>query len=78
MSSMSLSLSSKRMTIFSPNSVGSTETRKSRSLDLPEILVLILMRPSCGSRFSAMSSRAMILQRLVIASLSLSGGCIIS
>ena len=27
MSSMSLSLSSKRMTIFSPNSVGSTETR---------------------------------------------------
>ena len=27
MSSMSLSLSSKRMTIFSPNRVGSTETR---------------------------------------------------
>ena len=71
MSSIRLSLSSSRMTIFSPKSVGSTETRKSRSLIRPEILVLILMRPSCGSRFSAMSSFAMILMRLVIASLQL-------
>ena len=66
------------MTIFSPKIVGSTETRKSRSLTRPEIRVLILMRPSWGRRFSAMSRRAMILTRLVIASLSLSGGCIIS
>ena len=58
--------------------VGSTETRKSMSRTLPPILVLILIRPSCGSRFSAMSSFAMILRRLVIASLSLSGGRIIS
>ena len=35
MSSMSLSRSSRRMTIFSPNSVGSTDTRKSISFDLP-------------------------------------------
>ena len=48
------------MTIFSPYSVGSTDTRKSISR-LPPILSL--MRPSCGSRRSAISSDAMILKR---------------
>ena len=33
------------------------------------------MRPSCGRRFSAMSSFAMILMREVIASRSFIGGC---
>ena len=63
MSSISLSLSSRRMTIFSPKSVGSTETRKSISFGVPFSLKRILMRPSCGRRFSAMSSFAMILMR---------------
>src|SRR3982750_4549741 len=49
MSSMSLSLSSKRMTIFSPNSVGRIDTRKSISLVPPSPSPnRILMRPSCG------------------------------
>ena len=38
MSSISLSLSSRRMTIFSPNSVGRHETRKSISLAAPSIV----------------------------------------
>ena len=62
------------MTIFSPNSVGSTETRKSISLRQPFSLKRILMRPSCGSRFSAMSSFAMILMRDAIASRNFIGG----
>ena len=37
MSSISLSLSSKRMTIFSPNSVGRHDTRKSMSFVLPVV-----------------------------------------
>ena len=74
MSSMSLSLSSKRMTIFSPNSVGRHETRKSMSFELPLSEKRILMRPSCGRRFSAMSSFAMILMREVIASRIFIGG----
>ena len=56
------------MTIFSPNSVGSTETRKSISLPRP---IFSLMRPSCGRRRSAMSRWAMILMRLVSAAFSL-------
>ncbi len=63
------------MTIFSPNSVGSTETRKSISLPRP---IFSLMRPSCGSRRSAMSRWAMILMRLVSAAFSFSGGDISS
>ena len=63
------------MTTFSPQSVGSTETRKSISRPLPSFS---LMRPSCGRRRSAMSSDAMILMRLVIAFFSLSGGVISS
>ena len=35
-----------------------------------------MMRPSCGSRFSLMSSLDMILMRLVIASFSFIGGVI--
>ena len=64
------------MTIFSPKSVGSTETRKSMSRWTPASEKRILMRPSCGSRFSAMSSFAMILMREVMASRILSGGLI--
>ena len=75
MSSCRFVLSRRRMTIFSPNSVGRTETRKSISRLLP---ILSLMRPSCGSRRSAMSSDAMILRREVIALRSLSGGRISS
>ena len=62
------------MTIFSPNSVGRHETRKSISLLRPLSLKRILMRPSCGSRFSAMSSFAMILMRETIASRNFIGG----
>ena len=64
------------MTIFSPNSVGRHETRKSMSLLTPSSLKRILMRPSCGRRFSAMSSFAMILTRDVIASRIFSDGVI--
>ncbi len=56
------------MTIFSPQIVGKTETRKSISRPLPS---LSLMRPSCGRRRSAMSSDAMILMRLVMRVLQL-------
>ncbi len=62
------------MTIFSPKSVGRHDTRKSMSLELPLSAYRILMRPSCGSRFSAMSSLAMILMREVIASRIFIGG----
>jgi len=43
---------------------------------LAPICIFSMMRPSCGRRFSLMSSFAMILRREVIASLSLSGGFI--
>ena len=62
------------MTIFSPKSVGRTDTRKSISFDVPWSLYRILMRPSCGRRFSAMSSFAMIFRRDAIASRNFSGG----
>ena len=62
------------MTIFSPKSVGRHDTRKSISLSAPSTAKRILMRPSCGSRFSAMSSFAMILMRDVIASRNFIGG----
>ena len=62
------------MTIFSPKSVGRHETRKSMSFEWPLSEKRILMRPSCGSRFSAMSSFAMILMRDVIASRIFIGG----
>ena len=62
------------MTIFSPKIVGSVETRRS----IVRFSTLILMRPSCGTRRSAMSSSDMILRREMIAALNLNGGAIIS
>ena len=56
-------LSRRRMTMPSPCSIGITDTRT--SISRPE--TRSLMRPSCGRRFSAMFSRAMILRRLMIA-----------
>ena len=76
MSSMSFVLSSSRRTIFSPHSVGTDDTRKSISRLRSSILRRILMRPSCGSRFSAMSSLAMILMRDVSGSRSFMGSAI--
>ena len=64
-----------RITIFSPNSVGSVETRKSMAR-LLEITSFI--RPSCGTRFSEMSSREMTLMREASLSLITSGGWVIS
>ena len=63
-----------RITIFSPNSVGSVLTRKSIAL-LPNFS---FMRPSCGTRFSAMSRREMTLMRAESLSLMASGGWVIS
>ena len=60
------------MTIFSPNSVGSVDTRKSM-LRVPDSDSFI--RPSCGTRFSAMSSREITLMRDASFSLIASGGC---
>ena len=63
-----------RITIFSPYSVGKVDTRKSMAL-LPNF---IFMRPSCGTRFSEMSSRLMTLMRDASFSLMASGGWVIS
>ena len=62
------------MTIFSPKSVGRQDTRKSMSFADPLSAKRILMRPSWGSRFSAMSSFDMILMRDVMASRNFIGG----
>ena len=59
-----------RSTIFSPNSVGSVETRKS----MTRLPIFSLMRPSCGTRRSAMLSCAMILKREMSAAFSFIGG----
>ena len=67
-------LSRIRITIFSPKMVGMLETRRS----MVRFTTLILMRPSWGSRRSAMSSSAMILRREMMAALNLKGGAIIS
>ena len=61
-----------RITIFSPNSVGSVETRKSIALFFDSTS---FMRPSCGTRFSEMSSREITLMREATLSLIASGGC---
>ena len=60
-----------RITIFSPNSVGNVETRKSivRCADNTS-----LIRPSCGIRFSEMSSFEITLIRDASVSLISSGG----
>ena len=76
MSSMRLDLSSGRITIFSPHSVGRTETRKSTSRLRSSTLNLTLMRPSCGRRFSAMSSFAISLTREISGSRSFIGSAI--
>src|SRR6266576_953318 len=51
MSKRRFSLSSNRMTIFSPYSVGTVDTRTSNSFFLPSALSLIMMRPSWGQVF---------------------------
>ena len=56
-------------------SAGTTRGSRSRGC-LPWSLKRALMRPSCGSRFSAMSRRAMILMREMIGSRYLSAGVI--
>ncbi len=61
-----------RITIFSPYSVGSVDTRKSIARFL---LKTSFMRPSCGTRFSEMSSRLITLIRDATLSLMASGGC---
>ncbi len=58
-----LALSSKRITIPSPKSIGMTLTRT--SICLPP--TWNLMRPSCGTRRSAMFKLDRILMRLIIA-----------
>ena len=75
MPSMAADASRIRITAFSPNSVGQVLTRKSieRVFDRR-----ILMRPSCGTRRSAMSSRAMTLMRALIFCASCTGGTAIS
>jgi len=59
-----------RSTIFSPNRVGRVLTRKSICLVL---LMLSLMRPSCGMRFSAMSSWAITFRRAAMRACSFTG-----
>ena len=54
----------------SPNAVGITETRMSMSLPA----ILVRMRPSCGKRFSAMFSSAMIFTRETITGWKRFGG----
>ena len=54
---------SRRITTASPCSIGMTETRMSTSL----FLTRILMRPSCGTRFSAMFRLLRILMRETMA-----------
>ena len=59
-------LSSKRSTARSPCALGSVDTRT--SMARPPMRKE--MRPSCGKRFSAMSSSAMIFSRLINAACS--------
>ncbi len=62
MSCTSVSGSKMRMTTFSPKAVGSVETRSSTSRPSRSVL----MRPSCGRRFSEMSMRESIFTRLTM------------
>ena len=71
MPSVALDGSRIRMQIFSPCSVGSVETRKSIARVFDSV---IFMRPSCGTRFSEMSSLETTLMREAIFSLMASGG----
>ncbi len=69
-SKVRLPLSRIRSTIFSPNNTGSVDTRKS----MTRVPIFSLMRPSCGTRRSAMLSCAMIFTRDVSAARILIGG----
>ncbi len=60
-----------RSTTFSPNSVGQVLTRKSMARFFDS---RILMRPSCGTRRSAMSSRDMTFRRAATFVASCTGG----
>ncbi len=60
----STSGSKMRITSFSPKAVGRVDRRSSISSPSP---VRVLMRPSCGRRFSTTSMRPRILMRLVMA-----------
>ncbi len=66
----STSGSKMRITIFSPKAVGSVDRRSSTSACSS---VRVLMRPSCGRRFSTTSMRPRILMRLVIAARTAAG-----
>ncbi len=59
-----------RITSFSPKAVGSVERRSSAS---SPSAVRVLMRPSCGRRFSTKSMRPRILMRLTMAAITLIG-----
>ena len=72
MPSMACEGSRIRSTIFSPYSVGQLLTRKSMARVFDS---RILMRPSCGTRRSAMSRRAMTFRRAAILPVSCTGGC---
>jgi hypothetical protein len=66
----STSGSKMRITSFSPKAVGSVDRRSSASWPSA---VRVLMRPSCGRRFSTTSMRPRILTRLIIAAMTLIG-----
>ncbi len=59
-----------RITIFSPNAVGSVDRRSSTS---PPSGVLVLIRPSCGLRFSATFIRPRLFSRLTMAIVTCAG-----
>ncbi len=71
MPSIALEGSRIRITIFSPKSVGHVLTRKSMARFFE---IFILMRPSCGTRRSAMSMRDMTFRRAAILMASCTGG----
>ena len=75
MPSLALLGSKIRITIFSPNKVGSVLTRKSMVLSLD---IFSFMRPSCGMRFSEISMRDITLMREASFSLMAGGGDAIS
>ena len=71
MPSIALDESRIRITTFSPKSVGHVLTRKSMARFFE---IFILMRPSWGTRRSAMSSRDMTLRRAASLMASCTGG----
>jgi hypothetical protein len=63
-----------RITSFSPKAVGSVDRRISTSRPaFGPVATLVLMRPSCGRRFSTTSMRPSSLMRLVIAAITPAG-----